>query len=709
MIVDAFIVSLALLFAYFLRFEMVIPAKEWTNISFFLPWGILILLTSFVTFRVYATIWRYTSVPDLWTIGKAVTVAFTGLAAVDYFTPNSTIPRSVMIMAWFFTTAGIGASRLGWRIYCEMITGQKIHRNGTIQRTLIVGAGDGGVMVARELFQAPSSLKPIGFIDDDPIKKGKSILGLKVLGTTKEIESIVESEGIKEIIIAMPSVPGAVVREIVEQCKKTGARLQILPALHELMSGKVSVNHLRNVEVEDLLRREPVKTDINQIAGYLKGKKVLITGAGGSIGSELCRQALRVNPKEIILIGQGENSIHNIEQELRSLLSSDTNGQVYGKNSHAYDQYSQTNNKESCIIHSYIVDIKNQQTVNKIFAEHQPEVVFHAAAHKHVPLMEKQPEEAVKNNAWGTKILAQLAVEHKVERFVMISTDKAVNPTNAMGASKRFAEIIVQHYAKHNKSYHGKSQTGLTPSQEKGNTIITESQAQAQFQSQAQSLSESQTRFAVVRFGNVLGSRGSVIPIFKKQIAQGGPVTVTHPEMIRYFMTIPEAVTLVLQAGALSEGGEIFVLDMGTPVKITDLATDLIRLSGLTPGKDIKIEYSGIRPGEKLYEELSHSGENLEKTEHNRIMRIAQCAKAYEGSYEPIEKLLEMREESMYHLSRQEAIQWLEGVNPTYHHQSTTATISKAELKKPDKVIALQPDEGEWSSKKSGKKGAFAV
>ncbi|QGG47294.1 polysaccharide biosynthesis protein [Heliorestis convoluta] len=614
-VTDSFLFTFAFLFAFFLRFDMHIPNAEWSHIQYFAPWGILILIASFYTLGVYSTIWRYTSVPDLWTLIRAVTVAIAGLAAVDYFTSHLNIPRSVIVMTWMFTITAIGASRLGWRLYCELKWGKKSEKNGTT-RTLIVGAGDAGVMVARELFQAPSHLKPIGFVDDDPLKKGKTLLGLNVLGTTEDIPQLVEREGIKEIVIAMPSLPGTTIREIVNHCKKTPAKLQILPALHELVSGKISVNKLRNVEVEDLLRREPVQTDFQQIASYLKSKKVLITGAGGSIGSELTRQIASIGPQELILLGQGENSIHTVEQELR-WAHPDLN------------------------ITTYVIDIKNHYILNQIFTQHQPQAIFHAAAHKHVPLMEKQPEEAIKNNAWGTKILAQLAVEHNAERFVMISTDKAVNPTNAMGASKRFAELIIQHYAR-----------------------------------------QAKTRFAVVRFGNVLGSRGSVIPIFKKQIAQGGPVTVTHPDMIRYFMTIPEAVTLVLQAGALSEGGEIFVLDMGTPVRITDLATDLIRLSGYEPGKDIEIQYSGIRPGEKLYEELSHSGEELEKTEHGRIMRIAHCARAYEGSYTPIHELVTMTDEGMYRLERAKALQWLEDVNPTYKpgKESTPITAQEQQI-----------------------------
>ncbi|MBC9785844.1 polysaccharide biosynthesis protein [Heliobacterium chlorum] len=533
---------------------------------------------------------------------------------MDFLFPSITIPHSIFILSGFFAFLGVSSSRVLWRLYCEWKLGKEINGSEKKRAALIVGAGDAGVIVAKELTRSPSALHPIGFIDDDPEKWNKTIQGLPVLGKTSDIASIAQKKQIKVIVIAMPSVSGATVRRIMDECKKTSAKVQIMPSLYELISGKVTPNKLRDVDVEDLLRREPVKIELGEVTPYLYNKIVMVTGAGGSIGSELCRQIARVGPKALILIGQGENSIYCIEQELKA---------DYG-----HLNFSTT-----------IIDIKNRYVMEEIFRTYQPQVLFHTAAHKHVPLMECQPEEAVKNNAWGTKILAEQAGLWGVEKFVLISTDKAVNPTSVMGASKRFAELIVQHYAKHYKK----------------------------------------TSFATVRFGNVLGSRGSVIPIFKKQIAQGGPVTVTHPDMVRFFMTIPEAVTLVLNAGALSRGGEIFVLDMGTPVKILDLATELIQLSGLEPGKDIEIQFSGIRPGEKLYEELNHSGETMEPTSHERIMKIAKEIEVHSTSVLPIQQMLRMTDEDLFRLNREDAVRWLEQVNPGYHWEGKESSkIRKA-------------------------------
>lgn len=393
----------------------------------------------------------------------------------------------------------------------------------------------------------------VGFIDDDPHKRNMQVVGLSVLGTRVNIEEIVHKHHIHDIIIAMPSAKRVHITEIINICKLTGAKVKIIPSINDFIKGRLAVKALRNVEVEDLLGREPVMTDLEGIANYVSDKVVLVTGAGGSIGSELCRQISSFRPKTLLLLGHGENSIYTIEMELKTKFP----------NVH---------------LETVIADIQDRSRLDDVFRRFRPQVVFHAAAHKHVPLMERNPSEAVKNNVFGTRNVADCADKYKAERFVMISSDKAVNPSSIMGATKRIAEMYIQSI----------------------NTI-------------------SETQFVAVRFGNVLGSRGSVIPRFKQQIAAGGPVTVTHPDMVRYFMTIPEAVQLVIQAGSFAKGGEIFVLDMGEPVRILDLAQDLIRLSGYEPNIDIEINFSGMREGEKLFEELLTDEEAVSSTQHERI------------------------------------------------------------------------------------------
>jgi FlaA1/EpsC-like NDP-sugar epimerase len=414
-------------------------------------------------------------------------------------------------------------------------------------------------MVVRELHNHPSlGFEPVGFVDDDPRKKGLYLLDVPILGDRHDIPRLVKELRVDEIIIAMPSVPGRVVRELVEIAKTTGARLKTVPGIYELINGRVSVNQIREVQVEDLLGREPVQLDLEEIASYLTGRVVLVTGAGGSIGSELCRQIARFRPACLVMLDHSENNLFEIESELLE--------RCRGVDAPAE-----------------LADVRDQAKVEQIFEKYRPQVVFHAAAHKHVPMMERCPEQAVANNVLGTYITAGTALRFQSEIFVLVSTDKAVRPRSVMGATKRAAELVIQY---------------LNEKSRQGNL---------------------RTRFAAVRFGNVLGSRGSVIPIFKRQIARGGPVTVTHPEMVRYFMTIPEAVQLIIQAGALARGGEIFVLDMGEPVKILDLARDLIRLSGLVPDRDIEIKITGIRPGEKLKEELFTPQEERTATKNSRI------------------------------------------------------------------------------------------
>ncbi|MED1565113.1 nucleoside-diphosphate sugar epimerase/dehydratase [Bacillus paramycoides] len=491
-------------------------------------------------YKLYNKAWEYASVGELIQIFKAITLSIIVTAIVQQII-NHDIYVRILAIAWMLHLLLIGSSRFVWRMFRDTYITKATDK----KRTLIIGAGSAGTMVVRQLqHNKEADLYPIAFVDDDRNKQKLEIYNVPVVGTTNHIQEIVEDNDIEHIIIAIPSLNRNQINEIFEKCTKTKAKTQIVPMLEDLLDGKVSVNEFRDVQVEDLLGREPIQLDDAGIGEKIAGKTILVTGAGGSIGSEICRQVMKYNPAKIVLLGHGENSIYTIEMEIRVTY------------------------KDTVEITTEIADIQDRNKIFEIMNKHQPYIVYHAAAHKHVPLMERNPEEAVKNNIFGTKNVAEAADTFKVNTFVMVSTDKAVNPTNVMGATKRFAEMIVQHMA----------------------SISTG------------------TRFVAVRFGNVLGSRGSVIPLFKKQIQKGGPVTVTHPDMIRYFMTIPEASRLVIQAGALARGGELFVLDMGDPVKIVDLAKNLITLSGYSI-EEIGIEFTGLRPGEKMYEELLNEGE----------------------------------------------------------------------------------------------------
>ena len=550
MFCDAAIINLALVISVILRFsetDRMIQCLQYC--TRFAPSITLTFIAVFYAFKLYNRIWAYASMGELFAVIQAVTIGSLGTITITFFA-NTQLPRSIAIMHWALAILLMGGSRMLWRYIVEH---QKAGGHKPTRRALIIGAGDAGAMVARELKNHNSSFLPVGFIDDDPVKQNVSVLGLPVLGTREQIPDLVGRHQVNLIVIAMPSVEAGVIREMVEICRGTKAELKILPGMYQLINGQVSVNHLRPVQLEDLLHREPVKVDLEEIAGYLAGETVLITGAGGSIGSELCRQVAAVKPRQLVLLGHGENSIYNIWLELQEKF-------------------------KGVPLSIEIADIRDKLRINSIFQKHRPGVVFHAAAHKHVPLMELHPAEAIKTNVFGTRNVAEAAGRFEAKIFVMISTDKAVNPSSVMGASKRMAELII-------------GQENMV-----GKTIFT-----------------------AVRFGNVLGSNGSVVPLFNRQIAAGGPVTVTHPEMKRYFMTIPEAVQLVIQAGAMAEGGEIFVLDMGRPVKIVDMARDLIRLSGLEPEKDIEISFIGMRPGEKLFEELLTAEEGSCATRHKRI------------------------------------------------------------------------------------------
>ncbi|UCZ52957.1 polysaccharide biosynthesis protein [Bacillus shivajii] len=488
-------------------------------------------------YKLYQRVWQYASIQELTAIFKAVTLSIVTVAVILLIGFQGFFIRTLLI-TWMLHILLIGASRFSWRLYRDT----KLNKGKDKQRTLIIGAGDGGSMVARQLLNSETSeLHPVAFVDDDVTKHNLEIMGLPVIGSVRDTAKVVEENNIDHILIAIPSLTKTDLNDIFSICSKTKVRTQIMPSVEDIMSGKVSVQQIRDVQVEDLLGREPVELDTEKIGNKLTGKTVVVTGAGGSIGSEVCRQVCNFTPEKIVLLGHGENSIYSIELELR-------------------------NTYQDITIVTEIADVQDKERMNDVMHKHRPDVVYHAAAHKHVPLMERNPHEAVKNNVIGTKNVAEASHEAGVDTFVMISTDKAVNPTSVMGATKRIAEMVVQHM-----------------------DIVSD------------------TKFVAVRFGNVLGSRGSVIPLFKKQIEAGGPVTVTDPEMTRYFMTIPEASRLVIQAGAIAKGGEVFVLDMGEPVKIVDLAKNLIRLSGFSED-EIEITYTGMRPGEKLFEELL--GEN---------------------------------------------------------------------------------------------------
>ncbi|ASN04225.1 polysaccharide biosynthesis protein [Virgibacillus necropolis] len=504
-----------------------------------------------IVYNLYNKVWSYASVGELTAIVKAITFSIIAAGIVQYLVNDFAIYRRALVVTWMLHIILIGGSRFIWRVYRDQIMNNAENK----KRTLIIGAGSAGAMIVRQLKnQNNSELLPVAFIDDDLSKQKMQLYNLPVLGQAKDIETVVKNHNIEHIVIAIPSLRNGALNKLVVECNKTNAKTQMIPKIEDLMTGKVSVSQLKNVEVEDLLGREPVELDINTISEYVTGNTVMVTGAGGSIGSELCRQLMRFTPQKIVLVGHGEFSIYSIDMELK-------------------EKYAEMDIE----IIPVIGDVQDRERVFGIVEKHQPTIIYHAAAHKHVPLMEFNPHEAVKNNIIGTKNVAEAADTIGVDTFVLISSDKAVNPTNVMGATKRVAEMVIQ---------------DLNP--------------------------RSKTNFVAVRFGNVLGSRGSVIPLFKKQIQRGGPITITDPAMTRYFMTIPEASRLVIQAGTLAKGGEIFVLDMGEPVKIVDLAKNLINLSGYTED-EIPIKSTGIRPGEKMFEELLGADEVLPGEVYEKI------------------------------------------------------------------------------------------
>lgn len=557
-IVDLLLIFCSYFVAFIFRFkytdisiaEIVVMYESYISKIFLMS---LIFIGIFMAFKQYKSIWSIASI-DEFLRGIIATGLATSVVLIISYLDERRIPLMVTIMAGIMIMVFCNGIRIGWRVVRRTLMFIKDRSNGNCKRVLVVGAGGAGALVANEYKKNPQyKKKVVAFVDDSWVKKGIYVSGIKVLGDRYDISTVVEEQGIDEIIIAISELNEVELKKILDECKKTTAQVKIMPGVSEVIDGKFSVKKIRDVDVEDLLGREPIKLDFSGISSYIENKVIMVTGGGGSIGSELCRQIARFNPKELIIFDIYENNAYDLQNELLR-------------------KYDNLNLK------TLIGSVRDRKRLNSIFKEYRPQVVFHAAAHKHVPLMEDSPGEAIKNNVLGTLNTAELASEYGVERFVLISTDKAVNPTNVMGATKRLCEMVIQSIDK-----------------------------------------ESDTEFVAVRFGNVLGSNGSVVPLFKKQIAEGGPLTLTHKDITRYFMTIPEASQLVLQAGAYAKGGEIFVLDMGQPVKIYDLAENLIRLSGYIPNEEIEIKVTGLRPGEKLYEELLMNEEGLSETPHKKI------------------------------------------------------------------------------------------
>ncbi len=580
-----------------------------------MPLVVAVKLLVFLAMGLYRASWRYVSMRDVIQVTKASWIAFFWIVILYYgianadalvgwlgfpplnFNPfgDTPLPGSAQVLDFAGTIALVSGARLLVRLYHEEV--QPV-AEGAAPKLLILGAGNAGENVVREILRHPVlQYRVLGFLDDDRSKWGAQIHGVQVLGGLDQLRSVSAEYAVDEILIAMPSARPAEIRRVVELCRGCNLRFKTLPALADLIAGRTQVQQIREVKIEDLLRREPVRLDTDGIARYIDGRVVMVTGAGGSIGSEMCRQIAAFGPERLILLEQAEQNLFDVDRELRTSFP-------------------------RVEVIPCIADICDGPRLDRIFSQFKPSAVFHAAAHKHVPMMEHNPGEAIKNNVGGTRQAADVAARHGVEKFVMISTDKAVNPTSIMGASKRVAELYIQ------------------------------------------ALNERvETQFVTVRFGNVLGSSGSVVPIFKEQIAHGGPVTVTHPEMVRFFMTIPEAAQLVLQAGSMGQGGEIFVLDMGEPVKIVDLARDLITLSGFRPGEEIEIQYVGMRPGEKLYEELLIKGEDVLPTPHPKIG----VWKRRTEEWGPLEAAIDSLVGDAETLSRDNARQRLRVVVPEFH------------------------------------------
>ncbi len=588
--------------AYQLRFDFSVPEDALVQLAKHWWWVMLVKVAVLVCFRQFSGLLSYFSLPDLRRLFYATAVSSALLLFYRYYSPERyAAPRGVILLDFFFSLAGLVFVRLVFRVMRERYFAPQSRPTHRARRVGIVGAGDVGASLARELMvKRGLGMVPVAFFDDDPAKWHSRIHEIPVVGAPEVLLDHKLNLQLEEVIIAMPTAPAKRIGEVVKILQQSRLEFETVPSLDQLATGQVKVSQLRSVEIQDLLGREPVRLETANIRSILEKRVILVTGAGGSIGSELCRQIAAFNPQRLLLLDQSEVQAFPIEQEL---IESGFGGTVL----------------------PIIADIRDLERMRFVFHRFQPHVVFHAAAHKHVPMMESQPGEAIRNNTFGTARLAELALEHGVDRFVMISTDKAINPTNVMGATKRLAEIYIQ--ALHASLGNPQTKPMFSPppdlagcARKHGEAMPDPAGARAAGPEAAPRVRT--TKFMAVRFGNVLGSSGSVIPIFNKQIAAGGPVRVTHPDVTRYFMTIPEAAGLVLQSAALGVGGEIFVLDMGKPVKIVDLARQLIELSGLRPDEDIEIKFIGLRPGEKLFEELSHKGENITPTNHPKIMRF---------------------------------------------------------------------------------------
>jgi FlaA1/EpsC-like NDP-sugar epimerase len=607
---DLLFINFALILSLILRF-----GQDW--LQYFNEFKELLIYFSIsyiafaMIFKLYKRLWRYISINDLFLITGTVTAAMIVSLLYLNLVIKLYIPVSVKALTWFFSLAFIGGSKLIWRLYWE----RKAHFKRREERILIVGAGDAGEVICREIERRKDLGKLVGFVDDDTTKIGTVIHNKKILDSTDKINEIIDKEKVGMILIAIPSTKGSEIRRIVDKITIKNVKIKIVPGLDEFIDGKVSVSQIRNIKIGDLLGREPVDLNLEEISGYLKDRRVLVTGGGGSIGGELVRQICRFEPKSLILLDHSENNLFHINLELEGKWSGV--------------------GMEMEIV-PVMADIRDREKMDKIFKKYRPEVVFHAAAHKHVPMMEYYPDEAVMNNIIGTKNVAELAERYGAERVVIISTDKVINPTSVMGASKRVGEMVVK---------------DLGSRKANAEERMTES--------------KNETKFVTVRFGNVLESNGSVVPLFKQQIAEGGPVTVTDKEMKRYFMTLPEASQLVIQAGVLGTGGEVFVLDMGEPVKVLDLAKQMIRLSGFEVGEDIEIKIVGLRPGEKLFEELLTEEERsgvLGYSGHEKIF----IAKVGEIDGEKLEKDIRELERLAKEMDSEGIVRKLQKMVPNY-------------------------------------------
>lgn len=598
---DLFWVPVVLLVAYWLRFNMdAIPPMYRPSLCRLIVIAVPVQGLIFWFFGLYRALWRFASILDLVRIIKGVGLGILLIVVIDSIISRlHGVPRSVLFLYPLLLVACLSVPRISYRWYKDNRLNLSARAG---QRTIIVGAGRAGEMLARDLLHRPDYLV-LAFVDDDPLKQDREIHGIRVAGGTGDLADIVAAMDAELVVLAMPAAGRKVIQRLVAECNRIGVACKTLPSVFEMSGMPVDAAQLRAVTVEDLLGRETVRLDYEAIAGYLRGRNVLVTGGGGSIGSELCRQIAGQQPARLIILEHAENNLYNIEYELRR-------------------------DCPNLALEAVLGDVKNRERVNWVFRRFRPDIVFHAAAYKHVPMLEFNPAEGVSNNIFGTRVVADAADRFGVDRFVLVSTDKAVNPANVMGATKRVAELYCQNLK-----------------------------------------TRSNTKYITTRFGNVLGSAGSVVPLFQKQIEAGGPVTVTHPEISRYFMTIPESVSLILQAGAMGMGGEIFVLDMGEPVLIRDLAQQMIRLSGLEPEKDIRIVYTGLRPGEKLFEELLHESENLKPTSHEKLL----LANSRQFDWQWLEEEFTRLEQAVISRDVDLLKKHLKNIVPEYHENNEAA------------------------------------